>query len=242
MNHYSASYDVDMAKAYGLEAAALFNKLVYLSRYSSRDDGFCWKTAKELEDELGISKFQQDRAVKILEKAGLIETKVTYIAGTLTRCKHFKVNGDYSFSESKETSLSIESKETLLSEDKETSLSYSNIYNTNNLNNNHTSNNNIDISKPKIKKVRFGEYHHVLLSQAEYDKLCNDYGQAIADSYIKKVDEYCEMSGKSYKNYNLAIRNTFMKRDNVKPLNQSTDGLTLGADGWYYDKNGDRYI
>ena len=36
-------------------------------------------------------------------------------------------------------------------------------------------------------------------------------------TYIRKVDEYCEQSGKRYKNYNLAIRNTFMKRDGFKP-------------------------
>ena len=87
--HYSASYDVDMAKEYGIEAAVLFNKLVYLSRYSKREDGYCWRTASELESELGLSKFQQSRAEKILVNAGLIETKVTYIAGTLNRCKHY---------------------------------------------------------------------------------------------------------------------------------------------------------
>ena len=32
----SASYDVDLAQKVGVVAAALFNKLVYLSRYTER--------------------------------------------------------------------------------------------------------------------------------------------------------------------------------------------------------------
>lgn len=71
----------------------------------------------------------------------------------------------------------------------------------------------------KPQKHKFGEYKHVLLTDNEYKKLCDDYGQSIADKYIQKVDDYCEMKGKSYKNYNLAIRNTFMKSDGVKPVN-----------------------
>ena len=128
-NHYSASYDVDMAKEYGIEVAALYNKLVYLTRYTTREDGFCWKPSKELEDELGLSKFQIARAEKILVNAGLIETKVTYISGTLNRCKHYKLlkitMSEYQLSESKETLLSKESKET--------SLCYSNNHNNNHI-------------------------------------------------------------------------------------------------------------
>ena len=76
---------------------------------------------------------------------------------------------------------------------------------------------------PKPTKHRFGEYNHVLLTDDEYSRLCNDYGKGIADKYIQKVDEYCEMKGKSYKNYNLAIRNTFMARDNVRPRTPERD-------------------
>ena len=84
-----------------------------------------------------------------------------------------------------------------------------------------------NISMKKAKKVRFGEYNHVLLTDAEYEKLCNDYGCDVANKYIKKVDEYCEQSGKRYKNYNLAIRNTFMSRDNVIPQSKKRDIFSL---------------
>lgn len=87
----SASYDVGIAKKYGINCAVLLNKLIYLTKYTAREDGFCWKTAKELEDELGLTRNQQDLAIKKLEEAGILETKNTYIIGTQIKCKHFKL-------------------------------------------------------------------------------------------------------------------------------------------------------
>lgn len=79
----------------------------------------------------------------------------------------------------------------------------------------------------KPKRHKYGEYNHVLLTDDEYSRLISDYGEDITKQYIKKVDEYCEQSGKTYKNYNLAIRNTFMSRDNVKPKEQKRDIFSL---------------
>lgn len=96
------------------------------------------------------------------------------------------------------------------------------------------------------KEIAFGEYKHVLLTDEQYKKLVFDYGEKTVARYIKKVDEYCEQSGKRYKNYNLAIRNTFMSRDNVKPINQSEadlyEGLTKDSDGFFVDEDGNRYV
>lgn len=74
----------------------------------------------------------------------------------------------------------------------------------------------IDNDAAKPQKHKHGEFKHVLLTDAEYQKLVADFGEDIAEKYIKKVDEYCEQSGKRYKNYNLAIRNTFIARDRIK--------------------------
>ena len=133
----SASYDVGIAKQFGINSAVLLNKLNYLSEYTSREDGFCWRTAKELEDELGLTKRQQDKVVKKLTEAGIIEVKNTYIVGTQIKCKHFKILeksesdeseqsdcNKMSQSESDETSQSvynnqtIETKHNTLSNDK----------------------------------------------------------------------------------------------------------------------------
>jgi predicted phage replisome organizer len=93
----------------------------------------------------------------------------------------------------------------------------------------------IDIDSGKPQKHKHGEFNHVLLTDDEYSRLCTDYGPATADLYIKKVDEYCEQSGKRYKNYNLAIRNTFMARDNIKPVKVNTDPGYDPVNGWRTD-------
>ncbi|MDE6501042.1 MAG: hypothetical protein K2L10_03055 [Ruminococcus sp.] len=83
----------------------------------------------------------------------------------------------------------------------------------------------------KSKKRKFGEYGHVRLTDEEYQRLCDDYGQETVDTYIAKCDEYCEIKPKTYGNYNLAIRN-WLNRDNIRkrgdnsessPVYRSTD-------------------
>ena len=100
-----------------------------------------------------------------------------------------------------------------------------------------------DTGKPE--KHKYGEYNHVKLTDDEYKRLCDEYTEATANLYIKKVDEYCEMKNKSYHNYNLAIRN-FMRRDNVSPNKISDEdlyaGLTRDSEGFYVDKDGNRYV
>lgn len=61
--------------------------------------------------------------------------------------------------------------------------------------------------KPKAVKHAYGEYKHVKLSDDEYARLCRDYGEEATLLGIKKVDEYCQRSGRRYQDYNLTIRN-----------------------------------
>ena len=149
--HLLASYDVEVAKELGLPAAALLNKLNYLAKFTRRKDGYCWKNAKDLYAELGITKRQQMEAVKKLEKAGLIKTKVTYIQdgrAELVRCKHFFVFGvsnaakdtECELSESNKMSLSESNKMSLSIESDKTALSSI----SNNITNNKDINNNIN--------------------------------------------------------------------------------------------------
>lgn len=73
---------------------------------------------------------------------------------------------------------------------------------------NNENDNNPPIIPPfkKQKKEKYGEYQHVKLTDREYENLCNDFGENVVSLAIKKVDEYCETTGKTYKNYNLPIR------------------------------------
>jgi hypothetical protein len=148
----SASYDVGVAKKYGINSAVLLNKLIYLQKYTSRNDGYCWRSAKELEDELGLSRYQQESAIKKLEDAGILETKNTYIIGTQVKCKHFKIIGI------KDTDMVIQEtsksdfKETSKSEMRETSKSVNN-NNTIIIKHNNNIYRDIKFKKPTLEEV-----------------------------------------------------------------------------------------
>ena len=53
---------------------------------------------------------------------------------------------------------------------------------------------------------KYGEYQNVLLTDIEYNRLCDDYSQEIIHKAIKFLDEYIEEKGYKSKSHNLAIR------------------------------------
>lgn len=62
-------------------------------------------------------------------------------------------------------------------------------------------------TKPKSEIThKYGQYKHVMLTDAQYLKLVTDYGESKAAEGIKLVDEYVQQSGKTYKDYNLTVR------------------------------------
>lgn len=75
-------------------------------------------------------------------------------------------------------------------------------------------------SKPEVSKHKYGEYSHVLLSDEEYSKLIDFFGEKYGSSnaetvlkkYIADVDNYVESHGKPYKGYCQTIKN-FHSRD-----------------------------
>lgn len=60
--------------------------------------------------------------------------------------------------------------------------------------------------KEPVQKHIYGEYKHVRLSDAEYERLINDYGEPGVLAGIDKVDKYCQRSGRTYRDYNLVLR------------------------------------
>ena len=59
---------------------------------------------------------------------------------------------------------------------------------------------------PAEQKHKRGEFGHVMLTDTEYTRLCDEKGRQETDDAIRVVDEYAETSGKRYKNYALAIQ------------------------------------
>lgn len=80
-------------------------------------------------------------------------------------------------------------------------------------------------SPPKAERHKHGEYNHVLLTDEQLKKLNEDFGNDTVALYIRKVDEYCQQTGKTYKDYNLTIRNWIGKDGtaNVNNGNRNVD-------------------
>lgn len=86
----SAGYNVDLAIKYSINIAIVLNRLVWLTRHTPRNDGFCWQTIKDWHDHTGLSRYQVDKAISELEKMEIIEVKNTWIIGTQTKCRHYR--------------------------------------------------------------------------------------------------------------------------------------------------------
>lgn len=83
--------------------------------------------------------------------------------------------------------------------------------NENNENNDKTMRNNENKREGKTTRSRYGEYSHVLLTDDDHNKLIDQLGEHNTSEYIKKVDEYCQQTGKTYKDYYLTILNWWRK-------------------------------
>ena len=63
----------------------------------------------------------------------------------------------------------------------------------------------ICFDKSKPTKHKYGEYHHVLLDDNQYERLKKLYGDSL-NEHIRILDEYIETSEKRYKNHSLVIQ------------------------------------
>jgi len=78
----------------------------------------------------------------------------------------------------------------------------------------------------EIKHI-YGEYRHVRLTDAERDRLFNDYGEAEALEAIKYLDEYKERKGYKCQNDNLTLRKWVFNA--VKEERKPTQGNVFDA-------------
>ena len=80
---------------------------------------------------------------------------------------------------------------------------------------------------PKSVKKKFGEYGNVSLTDEQYSQLVKDYGEPVMNDYIQRMDEYIQMKGKKYKDFNLALRN-WIKKDGITKGNDSYGRINKG--------------
>lgn len=74
----------------GISEAIYFQQLYYWHDKGKRDDGWIYKTKKEIEEETTLTRDQQDRIRTKLVKMGVLETKIIKANGSPTL--HYKIN------------------------------------------------------------------------------------------------------------------------------------------------------
>lgn len=86
--------------------------------------------------------------------------------------------------------------------------------------------NNININNTSINKyIYMGNYKRIKLTQEQYDKLINEFGEDYIKQVIDKLDEYVESNNNKnkYSNYNLVIRKAI--RENWFKINKEPSWL-----------------
>jgi hypothetical protein len=84
---------------------------------------------------------------------------------------------------------------------------------------------NVDNSTQRKEKKRkekninthlYGFYKHIKLTDEQFQNLLDDFGKEKLDIMIKILDEYIQMKGAKYKDYNLVLRGWVLKTVNEK--------------------------
>ena len=91
-----------------------------------------------------------------------------------------------------------------------------------------------NIYNPKEVRHRHGPYWNVMLTDAQYETLQEEF-PIDYDERIERLSEYIESTGKKYKNH-LAVIRTWARKDGVKPAtanrdNEEAEAFFEGLDG-----------
>ena len=97
-----------------------------------------------------------------------------------------------------------------------------------NVNDNDNDNDNVIVVAKATKHI-YGEYKHVRLTDNEYQKLCEEYGDIDTGRAIRYLDEYIEMKGYKAKSHYLCIRKWVF--DAVKREKKPLSGTSI-MDEW----------
>ena len=172
-----------MVEELGLKGSEL---VAYALIYGFSQDGESWFTgsAQYVADWCGIARRNAINVLRKLTDKGLVEKVGTGRGCAYRACKN--ITGD-------KTSLVMKHHRT----GDETSPVTGDETSPNNIGDKNSNN-------ARERRHRLGEFGHVLLSDEDEAELDERFPGFWRD-YITKVDEYCEQSGKRYRNYRLTI-------------------------------------
>ena len=74
----------------------------------------------------------------------------------------------------------------------------------------------IRLDKTRLDKNKIRHLQHVFLTEDEYEKLQHDYGKAVTEDFISRLDDYICSKGRRYKSHYSTIK-AWLRRENIKP-------------------------
>ncbi|EME3588389.1 helix-turn-helix domain-containing protein [Enterococcus faecium] len=174
------------------------------------EKGYCWASNEYFANQYKVSKPTIQNWLKSLEEKGYIYREVKYKEGSKEiEARYIRILGGGH-------------QENLVGGHQE-------IYQDNNTSINNTFNNTKEYirelppsKKSKAKPIRhkYGEYKNVLLSDEQMEKLKTEFPNDYQER-IERLSEYCESSGKTYKNYLATIR-SWARKEKSESKNASS--------------------
>lgn len=174
------------------------------------EKGYCWASNEYFANQYKVSKPTIQNWLKSLEEKGYIYREVKYKEGSKEiEARYIRI-------------LDGGHQENLVRGHQE-------IYQDNNTSINNTFNNTKEYirelppsKKSKAKPIRhkYGEYKNVLLSDEQMEKLKTEFPNDYQER-IERLSEYCESSGKTYKNYLATIR-SWARKEKSEPKNANS--------------------
>ena len=217
----------EIIRKMGLHEAVILGELcseyTYWEREKRLDDNYFYSTRENIENETGLSPYQQRTAIENLIRKGILITKKVGMPSKIwysfNETVLFKI-----FIENDDTYLTTSSKKTSLQDVKKLNNKESNNLTTGSkkirqqdvkkldTNNNNTNNNNNN-NKEKEEKISYAE--KVYMKKTEYNEMTSKYSSTKVDAMIQELNLYKKSTGKEYEDdYATILR--WLKRENDK--------------------------
>lgn len=158
------------------------------------EKGYCWATNQYFADLYHVKVWSISNWIKLLSQKNYIHLETIYKEGSNQIIqRRLYINPI------------LKNHNTYCEKSQEGILKNHNTPNVKNHKDNNKDINNTFNNKEEVRKHKYGEYQHVLLTDKEHTHLVELYGSSL-DEHIKILDEYIETSGKSYKNHSLVLQ------------------------------------
>lgn len=216
-------FDVDIARKYGVNAALIFQNLVFwIKKNEEKGNNFhngtywTYNSREQYHKQFPYLKISQiNSAFKKLIDNGMIVTG-NFNKNSYDQTLWYALT-DFGESIVRESLFDSSESTDGTGENDDVLLSYNNNNNTANISTNNARQS-LDSSSETVKKS-YGEFNNVKLTEEEYKKLTSEYGKSIANDFIDRVDRSIASKGTRYKSHYATIKEWIIRAVNDGKLN-----------------------